>query len=159
MSLAPLITRARASFACSLVPARSAGMATLPVAFPRRKQELERIVKQLGGEVRVQFTADSGITHILAGAPLPRSRACFSLAAAIAIHAGQGLPAFGASPAAGDESGSKVKAHVSKDRDVVSISWLLECRRVGRRVPLRPRHFIHRSTTSLAVSVLASWLV
>jgi hypothetical protein len=38
----------------------------------RSKKEVEQVVKQLGGEVRVLFTANSGITHILAGAlPLP----------------------------------------------------------------------------------------
>ncbi|KAL4853400.1 Dynamin-related protein 5A [Chlorella vulgaris] len=50
---------------------------------------------------------------------------------------------------AGTASGAKVQGHIQGDRDVISINWLLECKRQGRLVPLRPRHYIHRSGSSL----------
>lgn len=54
--------------------------------------------------------------------------------------------------AAGTASGTKVQGHIQGDRDVISIDWLLECKKQGRLVPLRPRHYIHRSGSSLYVS-------
>ena len=41
--------------------------------------------------------------------------------------------------------------HKAKDRDVLHISWLLECERQRARVPLRPRYYLHMSRASLTV--------
>jgi hypothetical protein len=43
--------------------------------------------------------------------------------------------------------------HKAKDRDVLHISWLLECERQRARVPLRPRYYLHMSRASLRVRV------
>ena len=47
---------------------------------------------------------------------------------------------------------NKVKAHKEHDRDVISIDWLVACDRQKRRVPLRPRYYIHMSRANLIVS-------
>ncbi|EFN52891.1 hypothetical protein CHLNCDRAFT_138420 [Chlorella variabilis] len=44
---------------------------------------------------------------------------------------------------------NKVKAHKEHDRDVISIDWLVACDRQKRRVPLRPRYYIHMSRANL----------
>jgi hypothetical protein len=43
--------------------------------------------------------------------------------------------------------------HKAKDRDVLHISWLLECERQRARVPLRPRYYLHMSHANLRVRV------
>ena len=44
-----------------------------------------------------------------------------------------------------------MQTHKNKDRDVISISWLLDCEAQRRRVPLRPRYYLHMSNASRMV--------
>ncbi|PSC67603.1 DNA ligase 4 isoform A [Micractinium conductrix] len=49
-----------------------------------------------------------------------------------------------------ENAGAKeVALHISRDRDVLSTRWLLECAAAGDRLPLRPSHYINMSRGSI----------
>lgn len=52
--------------------------------------------------------------------------------------------------AAANDKGDAAK-HRQHDRDIISIQWLLDCAREGRRVAVPPRYYIHRSRASILV--------
>lgn len=46
-------------------------------------------------------------------------------------------------------SGVKYMALEKAGRDVIRLSWLLECERAGALLPLKPRHYLHLGPTTL----------
>lgn len=109
------------------------------------------MVKRLGGTPTAMYIGS--VTHILAGKLLPLGCPGTLTVALSCLLTACKPPSCGAANDKGE-----VAKHRQHDRDVISVQWLLDCAREGRRVAVPPRYYLHRSRASILVGAgLGAW--